>query len=307
VANTATNTSEHAFTIYGKGDRTVIVDCDILSEGGDTLSLWLAQSGRYYHTRCAFRGAVDFVCPRGWCYISDSSFFETRKTAALWHDGSRDKDMKFVLRNCTFDGVQGWYLARHHHDAQFFLLDCTFAATMIDRRPFRVTYPLSGAPPDDADKKKNADLDKTNRWGERVWYSNCHRETGDFAWHKDNLADAPGAPAADRITAAWTFAAKWDPENRAGPVVRAVEQRGRQIAVTWSENVTAKGKPRLVLSGGGFADYSSGSGSNTLLFTMPKDRQAQVEFVEIDAGFIIATQAAAALRSAELKFSAEDR
>ena len=40
------------------------------------MSLWLHASGRYYHTRCHFRGAVDFMCPRGWCYISDSTFFD---------------------------------------------------------------------------------------------------------------------------------------------------------------------------------------------------------------------------------------
>ena len=37
--NTASIMSAHAFTISGTGDRIVIVDCDVLSHGADTLSL----------------------------------------------------------------------------------------------------------------------------------------------------------------------------------------------------------------------------------------------------------------------------
>ena len=63
--NTAGIASAHAFTIYGTGDRTVTVDCDVLSHGADTVSLGRGERGRYYHARCNFRGSVDFVCPRG--------------------------------------------------------------------------------------------------------------------------------------------------------------------------------------------------------------------------------------------------
>jgi pectinesterase len=301
VANTAGVVGRHAFTIYGRGDRTVLLDSDILSDGADTVALWLGQRGRYYHARCAFRGAVDYLCPRGWCYISDSTFFETRRSAAVWHDGSRNKDMKFVLRNCAFDGVKGWYLARHHHDAQFYFLDCTFAATMIDRAPFRVVYPLKGGNPNERDKKKNADLDKTNRWGERAYFWNCHRAGGDYAWHQDNLKQAPGAPAAGHITAAWTFGGQWDPENPTGPVIRGVSVQGSKVALTFSESVTVKGKPRLVLADGGLADYKSGSGSAVLAFTIPTAGQGVgVKSVDLNGGAINATEAAATLRLADM-------
>src|SRR5262249_37890148 len=155
---------------------------------------------------------------------------------------------------------KGWYLARHHHDAQFFFLDCTFSATMIDRAPFRVVYPLNGGKPNASDRKKNADLDKTNRSGERTYFWNCHRSGGDYAWHQDNLNQAPGPPAAEHITAAWTFGGQWDPENPTGPVIRGVSVRGSKVELTFSESVTVKGKPRLVLADGGLADYKSGSG-----------------------------------------------
>ena len=33
----------------------------------------------------------------------------------------------------------------------------------------------------------------TPAWGRRVYYSNTHRQGGDYAWHKDNLSAAAGA------------------------------------------------------------------------------------------------------------------
>src|SRR5206468_2562334 len=106
----------------------------------------------------------------------------------------------------------GWNLARHHHDAQFYFLDCTFSQTMTDRPPFRVIYPLNGATPGEADIKRNKDLDKSNLWGERSYFWNCHRDGGDFAWHSNNLSAATNSPTPEQITAAWTFAGKWNPE-----------------------------------------------------------------------------------------------
>ena len=145
VQNTHGVIGTHAFAIYGRGDRTVIQDCDVLSQGNDTLSLWrtgngqfsegatahASPNGRYYHARLKVCGSVDFICPRGWCYMTDSEMFEVNPNAeaAMWHDGSRDPDMKFVMRNCKFDGVEGWRFARHHHDAMLFLLDCTLPVT----------------------------------------------------------------------------------------------------------------------------------------------------------------------------------
>jgi pectinesterase len=131
VKNTHGQLGIHAFAVFGMADRTVITDCDILSQGNDTLSLWRGraenaaqvagapppdptinkEAGRYYHTRLTVCGSVDFICPRGWCYLSDSTITEVNpgSTAAMWHDGSNVPDKKFVLRGCTFDGPPGWY------------------------------------------------------------------------------------------------------------------------------------------------------------------------------------------------------
>ena len=32
------------------------------------------------------------------------------------------------------------------------------------------------------------------QWGRRVYYFNCHRKGGDYAWHANNLSQAPGNP-----------------------------------------------------------------------------------------------------------------
>ena len=278
IKNTAGVVGPHSFAIYGKADRTVIVDCDVLSEGADTVSLWKGESGRYYHARCTFRGAVDFVCPRGWCYIADSTFFETKNTAALWHDGSKNKDQKFVLRNCKFDGVAGWNLARHHHDAAFYLLDCTFSKSMIDRPPYRVIYPISGEPTTQGHIDRNKELDKTNQWGERAYFFNCHRDGGgDYPWHADNLAEKP-----EQITAKWTFGGTWDPENKSAPTITNRDNRGGRLVMTFSGPVTLRGDR---------TGYVSGSGTDTLVF----DRRPS------DKAIVVASQASAAPRIAQIK------
>jgi pectinesterase len=272
-----------------------------LSEGADTVSLWRGKDGRYYHARCNFRGAVDFVCPRGWCYAEDCTFYETKATAALWHDGRYDEDMKFVLRNCTFDGVDGWVLARHHHDAQFYLLDCTFSHSMSDRAPYRVVYPIGDKPTTEEDVAKNQELNKSNLWGERAYFHNCHRAGGDYPWHADNLSTAEGSPTPEQVTAAWTFAGKWDPKRPEGPRILKVERRGGQVAVKFDEDVTVKGQPRLVLSDGSAAQYVSGSGSHTLLFAAGAASSKNGRSIDLNAGAIIGSEAGDAIRPAQVE------
>ena len=106
--------TDHQFAIRGGGNRIIIVDCNIISDGGDALSLWNKVNGMYYHKNCYFEGYVDYVCPRGWCYITDSKFYGHNKNASIWHDGSNDEDQKFIIRNSSFDGVPGFALGRFH-------------------------------------------------------------------------------------------------------------------------------------------------------------------------------------------------
>jgi pectinesterase len=305
--NIADTVTAHAFTIQGTGDRTVIVDCDVLSHGADTVSLGRGERGRYYHARCNFRGLVDFVCPRGWCYVTDCNFYAYKKTAAVWHEGMSNPDMKFVLRSCRFDGATGFNLGRHFVDAQFYFLDCKFSVKMKNKPIYRLIYPLNNTRSTEEDIQRNADLDKQNLWGERSFFYNCHRDGGDFDWFRNNLSSASGSPRPEQITAEWTFGGKWNPENRAGPVIQQMRVIGRQLALNFSEPVTVKGKPRVKMSGSGVADYVSGSGMDTLLFGLASDSGGEARALDLNGGAITACEASATLRPADLSLRVPQR
>jgi len=302
--NTASTMSAHAFTISGTGDRTVIVDCGVLSHGGDTVSLGRGERGFYYHARCNFSGSVDFVCPRGWCYVSDCDFYAYKKTAAVWHEGTLNSDMKFVLRSCRFDGATGFNLGRHFVVAQFYFLDCKFSVKMRNKPIRRLLYPLNGGRSTEEDIQSNADLDNQNIWGERSYFYNCHREGGDFDWFANNLSSAPGSPTPNQITAAWTFNGKWNPKNESGPAIQQLRVMGRQIALVFNESVTVKGKPRLKMCGSDVANYVSGSGGDELVCERASDSADEVCAVDLNDGAIIACEASATLRPAELSLRA---
>lgn len=194
--NTQPNVNIHAFVVYSQENtRTVIVNCNLLSNGGDTVSLWNGESGMYYLKSCYLKGAVDFLCPRGWCYAENIRFFCTRKTTPLWHDGSKNKKQKFVVKNSSFDGITEFRLGRNHHDGAFYLINNAFSDKLLDVPFYR---PESSPAP--------------YKWGRRDYFYNCTREGGNFDWFKDNLDDAPGSPEPGEITPLWTYDGQWNPE-----------------------------------------------------------------------------------------------
>ncbi len=44
-----------------------------------------------------------------------------------------------------------------------------------------------------------------------MYYNNCHKAGGDYAWFKNNLQTAKGAPLAININVHWIFGDKWNP------------------------------------------------------------------------------------------------
>lgn len=251
IENTQTETDVHAFAIYGQPQRFILDSCHVLSEGGDTVSLWNTSYGMYYHRNCLFRGGVDFVCPRGWCYVSDSRFESINGSAAIWQDGHMDLDMKFVLRNCEFAGPEDFSLGRNHYPSQFYLLDCRFDESMADKPIEVVSQPKQYYAPEVYQRK---------------YFSNCHREGGDYAWHADNLQTAPGTPSADQITPAWTFDGQWDPQRSDSPTVAAVESEGDEVHVYFSEPVACKDTISVVREDGTLAPLFRGMGTSHLVF-----------------------------------------
>ncbi|MAT71718.1 MAG: hypothetical protein CMJ58_19600 [Planctomycetaceae bacterium] len=262
-------TGEHAFAVYGQPNRLIIDNCNVLGVGGDTLSLWNTAFGMYYHRNCRFKGRVDFVCPRGWCFVRDSQFEEVDTTAAIWHDGHLDPNMKFVLRDCQFDGVQDWWLGRNHYPSQFYLLDCQFSATMADR-PIGVVKDISSLAPAE------------QALYERKYFHNCHRDGDNFPWYADNLSEAAGAPTPDEITPAWTFDGRWDPESTAAPTIESVETDGDRVIVQFSEPVAGAAGATVVRTDGSVAAYDTGSGTRRISFVGGQSDSAPQRFAPAD-------------------------
>ncbi len=135
VINTAGSKNVHAECFSGKVcDHCVIEDCNVYSDGDDTVALW-QNDGHYYHTRLNVTGSVDFICPHASCYVADCQLFELNAgvDAMMWHDGQYDAAQKFVMRNCQFDGAYNFNLARHHHDA------CSSTSSIAPSRKWRPT------------------------------------------------------------------------------------------------------------------------------------------------------------------------
>ena len=177
--------------------RLIVRNCILRAYGGDTVSPWNTDNGMFYFKDCLMEGGVDFYCPRGWAFAENCEFVAHGNTAAIWHDGSKIKDSKTVLKNCLFRGEDGFKLGRYHRDAQFYIINCSFAKNMADAPIY-----LNPSNPQNL-----------IRWGERVYYFNSHREGGDYTWHADNLQKAQGSPSAEQINLNWTFAGQWQPSD----------------------------------------------------------------------------------------------
>ena len=172
--------------------RLFVKNCVFRAFGGDTVSPWNADDGMFYFKDCVMEGGVDFYCPRGWALADNCRFICHSPEAAIWHDGSKYESSKTVLINCTFSGDDGFKLGRYHRDAQFYLLNCSFAKNMANRD----IYQKEATPPN------------VIRWGKRVYYYNCHKDGGDFDWHKNNLPDSTGI---NEINVPWVYDYKWKP------------------------------------------------------------------------------------------------
>lgn len=197
--STVESTTSHQMAVAGRADRTIIVNCNIWSDGNDDVALWpQGGNGMFYHADCDFRcPGVDFLCPRGWCYVTRCTFYG-RQPAWIWHDGRGDRDKKLVITDSRFESEGPSILGRYHHDAQFFLVNCTIGEGFVDRP---ITYAYSDQVLDPCP------------WGNRVYMHNVHRDGGDYKWLADNLHEAEGQPEPEQITAAWTFGGHWDPEQ----------------------------------------------------------------------------------------------
>jgi pectinesterase len=193
IENTYNTTGDKTMVIKDEGNsnRIFVIGCNVWCKGHDTISLWSSQSGMYYHADCSFRGSVDAVCPRGWCYTVNCEFYEITSSAPLWHEGA-SAAQKFVVRTGKVMPATGstskFKLLNSNNSSslgtRFFLLDCLISSSCNTSGTYTEAY-----------------------------FYNCHGETADQTWYKDNLSSASGSPTQSQITAKWTFDNKWDPEN----------------------------------------------------------------------------------------------
>ena len=197
---TVEETTAHQMAVFGRATRTIVINCHIWADGNDALSLWApGGDGMYYHADLDLRcRGVDFLCPRGWCYVTRSSFYGDGK-AMIWHDGRGDKDKKLVITNSSFDAASPTLLGRYHHDSQFYIANCTMSDKVIDSN---IHYAYSDQVLDPCP------------WGFRVYYYGITRQGGHSGWLANNMDKAPGSPQYYTLTASWTFGERWDPEQR---------------------------------------------------------------------------------------------
>ena len=285
IKNTQPEIGPHAFAVYGTGTRTVIVNCSIMSNGADTISLWNYKEGMYYHANCYFEGAVDMVCPRGWCYIRDSQFFELKNTAAIWHAAVNNPNQKFVIRNSTFDGIEGFHLGRHHYEAMFFLLDCKFSDNMADQPIYRVTYP------------DNPARNRPYVFGDRKYFGNCKKDGEEFEWYKDNLDTFKKGITSEKITSEWCFDGKWNPENSDPPRIKRWEVKENKLFLYFYELMSVRGKPVLKLADGTMLEFSEGRGRDILVFSCNKILSNKINWIlELTDGELLASVASENVR-----------
>ena len=181
-----------ALRVTNNATKLKAVNCHFTAYGGDTVSPWEVNNGMWYFKDCIMEGGVDFYCPRGWAWAENCEFISHTGPAAIWHDGSGNEDSKTVLMNCMFRGYDGFMLGRYHRDAQFYLVNCSFAKNMKDTDIYLVPT---------ANKIQ---------WGRRIYYYNCHREGGDdYSWYSNNL---PSNITVNDIRVNWVFKNRWNPE-----------------------------------------------------------------------------------------------
>ncbi|WP_207429459.1 pectinesterase family protein [Pedobacter sp. SYSU D00535] len=279
-------TRRHTFTLYGLGSKVVTVDCDFVSNGNDTVALWNEAGGMFYHANCHFEGNADFLCPHGWCYITNSTIFEVGPHAPLWHDGSKNPNQKFVITNSKITGATAYPLGKYPRDHQFYLINAVFSANTKDIR-------------DDNASETPSDRFK---YGRRVFFHNSHKLGGDSAWHANNLHTAPAAPRPEDITAKWTFDGMWDPERTDQPKVTKVEigKTYRTVDVTFSEPLTVRGNPVLRTKAGKELRWTGINGSAVLRFAL-LGKGDSVDRIELVNGAIFASEPTVKTRHADLK------
>ncbi|MFM1912291.1 MAG: hypothetical protein RIR51_129 [Bacteroidota bacterium] len=160
----------HQFAVRAMpgGIKLAFVNCSFISGGGDTVSPWDVENGKYYFNSCSFEGGVDLYCPRGNAYAINCEFICHNMSAAMWHDGSGNEGDKNVIIQSKFRGDEGYKLGRYHREAQIYLIDCEYDENMADAEIYQ------------AGERKLS-------WGHRIYYFGSKKSGKQFKWLENNI------------------------------------------------------------------------------------------------------------------------
>ncbi len=200
IINTNASSSQEYTEVFRSepgSTKLWFVNCNMYANWSDTFSPWGKANGRYYVADCDFRGGIDAVCPRGWAYMINCGFTESRDSSPIWHEGVADLGQKFVVQNGSVHSTKNKSIKLQNAQgsySMFFYLDTEMSDSVGSLGVSSPTY---------------------------FW--NCHRvgTTGDASWFATNtLSSYTGSPSHTDINAAWVFSGAWDPENEMPPVLQ---------------------------------------------------------------------------------------
>ncbi len=200
VHNTMEDLGPTAYAVYGTGTRTIIENCKVLNNGANTITLVDYKSGMYYIKDCYIEGTVDFLKAMGTCYVEGCHLYQKEAISSIWQASINNQEQKMVVKDCYFDGVEHFFLGRHHYDAQFFIINCNFNKKLADKDLYRKTY------------KNKPEKNKPNVYGDRHYYYGCKTEGEKYKWLNDNLKSYDKSLTPKQITAEWAFGEQWNPE-----------------------------------------------------------------------------------------------
>ncbi len=277
LENTIEEIGPTAYVIYSTGTRTILNDCKILNNGANTLTFKNYKEGMTYIKDCYIEGTVDFVKAMGWCHIEGCTLYQKEAIASIWHGTINNPNQKMVVKNTTFDGVQNFFLGRHHYDAEMLLVDCNFTKRMANKALYRKTY------------NKNPAKNKPYIFGDRHYYWNCQMEEGQYDWYADNLKEFNSEIKAKDMTPEWTFDGQWNPIKAQSLEIVDVKKEEQTYFIEFNQPVSVQGSGNIALKSNMELKFTNGKGRYILEYTCDSNIKAEKimsKITSIDGEFV---------------------
>ncbi|MGF7140640.1 pectinesterase family protein [Roseimarinus sediminis] len=249
IENTQPLVGKDAFAIYSSGTRTILSQCTVNNSGSNSVQLYNTKNGLYYINNCHFSGAVDFVKVCGNALIENSTFFQHEAIGSLWHGAFNNENEKVVVKNCLFDGVEHFFLGRHHYDACYYFLNCRFSEKMADKAIYRKTY-------------NDQDNNRPHFYADRHYFHQCEKEGEAYSWYQNNLNHLQP----EAINIGWIYQNQWDPLQSAEIHVVGFRIFNGRYLLEFDQQVSLTTPLILKTTSGKILKFEKGRGRNILSF-----------------------------------------